>query len=240
MPSLIVLAAIVIVVVWLVAYMRAQKPVTTAQKLIQQHRYEEAAALDAHDSAEHLHRAEALKLLGRFDEAIAEYKRSDDPAAQEGIALALAHQHRDLDEAQRLMESTINLYPQIQEFQALGLAYILRRRGDSVAALRVYRDNAELLETRFRDDYTDPDPLLAETLVMYAELAQAAGDIDRAAELRTRAAEWAPGSVWSLGFSLTPAPAGETPHGSSASRSDRRTDARDSSSAPSRDRDRDR
>jgi tetratricopeptide (TPR) repeat protein len=190
--SLVLLAAVTIIVIWLVAYMRAQKPVTTAQNLIQQHRYEEAAALDD----EPIHRAEALKLLGRFDEAIAEYERSDDPAAQEGIALALAHQRRDLGDAQRMMEQTINLHPQIQEFQALGLAYILLRRGDRDAALRVYRDNAELLETRFRDDYTDPDPLLAETLVMYADLAEAAGDPSRAAALRAQAAAWAPGSIY--------------------------------------------
>src|SRR6185369_10591675 len=134
--------------------------------------------------------------LGRFDDAIEAYRRSDDPAAQEGIALSLAHAGRNLDEAQRTMESNINLYPQIQEFQALGLAYILLKRGDLEAALRVYRDNAELLETRFRDDYTDPDPLLAETLVMYAALAEASGDTARAQALRGRAAAWAPGSVW--------------------------------------------
>ena len=196
MLQIVLLVVVIIVVAWLVLYMRAQKPVTTAQQLIQQHRYNEAAALPANDSAEHLHRAEALKLTGRFDAAIAEYRLSDDPAAQEGIALALAHAGRDLEEAQRLMENTINLYPQIQEFQALGLAYILLRRGDRDAALRVYRDNAELLETRFRDDYTDPDPLLSETLVMYAELAQAAGELYRAAQLRTQAAQWAPQSVW--------------------------------------------
>ena len=196
MIEAVTLLAVAAIVVWLVLYMRAQKPVTTAQQLIQQHRYEEAAALPANDSAEHLHRAEALKLLGRFDDAIDEYKRSSDPAAQEGIALSLVHLRRHLDEAQRMMENTINLYPQILEFQALGLAYILLKRGDRDAALRVYRDNAELLETRFRDDYTDPDPLLAETLVMYAELAQAAGEMYRAAELRTKAAEWAPGSVF--------------------------------------------
>ncbi len=190
MIELVVLATLAVIVIGLVAYMRAQKPVTTAQKLIQMHRYEEAAALPE------FHRAEALKLLGRFDDAIAEYRRSNDPAAQEGIALALAHQKRDLGEAQRIMENTMNLHPQILEFQALGLAYILLRRGERDAALRLYRDNAELLETRFRDDYTDPDPLLAETLVMYAELADAAGERDRAAELRTRATAWAPGSVW--------------------------------------------
>jgi tetratricopeptide (TPR) repeat protein len=194
--TIVVLIVTIIAIVWLVAYMRAQKPVTTAQKLIQLHRYEDAAALDAHDSAAFLHRAEALKLLGRFEEAIAAYRRSDDPAAQEGIALALAHLGRDLDEAQRLMEKTIALYPQIQEFQALGLSYILLRRGDREAALRVYRDNAELLETRFRDDYTDPDPLLAETLVMYATLAAAAGEYELAAELHAKAAAWAPGSHW--------------------------------------------
>ncbi len=157
MVEAVVFAAAVILIVWLVAYMRAQKPVTTAQKLIQLHRYEEAAAIEPRDSAAHLHRAEALKLLGRFEEAIGEYKRSEDPAAEEGIALSLAHLGRDLDNAQRLMESTSALHPQIQEFQALGLAYILLRRGDRDAARRLYGDNAELLETRFRDDYTDPD-----------------------------------------------------------------------------------
>ncbi|HEX7419063.1 MAG TPA: hypothetical protein VF505_04205 [Thermoanaerobaculia bacterium] len=196
MLQIALLVAVILVVAWLVLYMRAQKPVTNAQKLIQLNRYEQAAALPANDSAEHLHRAEALKLTGRFDEAIAEYKLSDDPAAQEGIALALTHAGRDLNEAQRMMESTINRYPQILEFQALGLAYILLRNGDHDGALRLYRDNAELLEARFRDDYTDPDPLLAETLVMYAELAQEAGETFRAAELRMQAAQWAPGSVW--------------------------------------------
>lgn len=190
------LVVVILVVAWLVLYMRAQKPVTNAQKLIQLNRYAEAAALPASDSAEHLHRAEALKLMGKFDEAIAEYGLSGDPAAQEGIALTLAHAGRDLDDAKRLMESTINLYPQIQEFQALALAYILLRRGDRDGALRLYRDNAELLETRFRDDYTDADPLLAETLIMYAELEQASGENFRAAQLRTLAAQWAPGSVW--------------------------------------------
>lgn len=189
-----VLLAITVVV--LLAYMLAQKPVTTVQQLIQQRRYSEAAALPATDSAGHLHRAEALKLLGRFDEAIAEYAQSSDPAAREGRALALAHQRRDLDESKRVMEQTVATYPAIQEFQALGLAYIHLRRGELDAAMRLYRDNLELLETRFRDDYTDPDPLLAETLVLFAELAGAAGDNDRAATLRRQAAEWAPGSVW--------------------------------------------
>ena len=96
-----------------------------------------------------------------------------------------------------MMEETIALHPQIQEFQALGLAYILLRRGDRDDALRIFADNVELLETRFRDDYTDPDPLLAETLMMFAALSDAAGDPSRASALRTKAAEWAPGSVWS-------------------------------------------
>lgn len=186
----IVIAAFVI---WLAFYMFAQKPVTTAQLLIQQNRFAEAAQ---HETADPLHRAEALKLLGRFDEAIAAYTQSDDPAAKEGIALSLAHQGRDLDDAQRLMESHIALFPQIQEFQALGLAYILLKAGKRDDALRIYRDNVELLETRFRDDYTDRDPLLAETLFMYATLAEAAGDADRAAALRAQAKAWAPGSVF--------------------------------------------
>jgi len=191
------LAVIVIAVIllgWLAAWMLSQKPVTSAQQLIQQHRYEDAVAAAANDP---LHRAEALKLLGRFDEAIAAYRRSDDPAAREGIALSLAHLGRDIDEAKRLMEETIALHPQIQEFQALGLAYILLKRGDRDDALRIYADNVELLESRFRDDYTDPDPLLAETLVMFAALSDAAGDPSRANALRAKAAAWAPGSVWS-------------------------------------------
>lgn len=198
-----IITIIVIAVIWLVAYMRAQKPVSSVQRLIQRNRYEEAiTAADRllasfpTDSATQLHRAEALKLLGRFDEAIEAYQQSDDPAAREGIALLLAHLGRDLDQAKRLMEETIARYPQIQEFQALALAFILLRRGDREAALRVYRDNLELLETRFRDDYTDPDPLLAETLSIYARLVEADGDADRAAVLRARAAAWAPGSVW--------------------------------------------
>src|SRR3954454_4482734 len=193
MLQIAVVVIAVILIGWLAAYMLAQKPVTNAQQLIQQHRYEDAVAAATNDP---LHRAEALKLLGRFDEAISSYRRSDDPAAQEGIALSLAHLGRDLDEAGRLMEQNIALYPQIQEFQALALAYIFLRNGRRDDALRIYRDNAELLETRFRDDYTDPDPLLAETLWMYAALADASGDAARAQTLRGRAAEWAPGSVW--------------------------------------------
>jgi len=181
-------------VVWLLFYMFAQKPVTTVQQLIQQGRYADAVAAAGDDW---MHRAEALKLLGRFEEAIEAYRKSDDPAAREGIALSLAHLERDLDEAQRLMEEQINLYPQIQEFQALGLAYILLRAGKRDEALRVFGDNVELLETRFRDDYTDRDPLLAETLFMYAELTEAAGDRERAEALRAKAAAWAPGSIWS-------------------------------------------
>ena len=96
------------------------------------------------------------------------------------------------------MEEQIALYPQIQEFQALGLAYIFLRAGKREEALRIFRDNLELLETRFRDDYTDPDPLLAETLFLYAELSEAAGDRQRAAALRKKAAAWAPGSVWQV------------------------------------------
>ena len=194
MLQIAVVVTAVLLIGWLAAWMLAQKPATNAQQLIQQHRYEDAVTASANDP---LHRAEALKLLGKFDEAIASYRRSDDPAAREGIALSLAHLNRDLDEAKRLMEETIALHPQIMEFQALGLAYILLRRGEREDALRIYTDNLELLETRFRDDYTDPDPLLAETLVMFAALSEAAGDVTRATALRTQAALWAPGSVWS-------------------------------------------
>lgn len=197
MLTAVIVGATIVIVGFLLAYMLAQKSVTTVQQLIHQHRYEEAAQQPATDSAGHLHRGEALRLLGRFDDAIAAYKRSDDPAAREGIALSLAHQGRDLDEAKRLMEQTMAMFPQIQEFQALGLAYILLKKGEREAAMRTFGDNVELLETRFRDDYTDADPLLAETLFMFAELAQAAGDIERGIALRKQAARWAPGSVWS-------------------------------------------
>src|ERR1700730_9516634 len=133
-------------VVWLLLYMFSQKPVTSVQQLIQQGRYADAVAAAGDDW---LHRAEALKLQGRFEEAIESCRRSDDPAAREGIALSLAHLGRDLDEAQRLMEEQIALYPQIQEFQALGLAYVLLRAGKREAALRIFRDNLALLQTRF-------------------------------------------------------------------------------------------
>jgi tetratricopeptide (TPR) repeat protein len=184
MLQIAVVVTAVLLIGWLAAWMLAQKPATNAQQLIQDHRYEDAVIAAANDP---LHRAEALKLLGRFDEAIASYRRSDDPAAQEGIALSLAHLGRDLDVAKRLLEETIALHPQIQEFQALELAYVLLRRGEREEALRIFGDNVELLETRFHDDYTDPDPLLAETLVLLATLSEAAGDTARAATLRAQA-----------------------------------------------------
>lgn len=199
--GVVVLLVTIGLLAWLVLYMLAQKPVTSSQQLIHSHRYEEAVteagrqlAKNPRDSAAHLHRAEALKLLGRFEEAIDSYRRAGDPAAREGLALALAHMGKDLDQARSIMEETIAAYPQIQEFQALGLAYILLRGGNREEALRLFDDNLVLLQTRFTDDYTDPDPLLAETLWMFAELTKAAGDEARAAELRQKAAEWAPGS----------------------------------------------
>jgi tetratricopeptide (TPR) repeat protein len=193
--SVIVLLAALVLIGWLTAYMLSQKPVTSVQQLIQAHRYEDAA-LEAERQGDHLHRAEALKLMGRFDEAANAYRRSNDPAAREGVALSLAHLNRDLENARRMMEEQLAQYPQIQEFQALGLAWILLRSGDTDAALRLYRDNLELLETRFRDDYTDPDPLLAETLWMFAELADANGETAKADSLRRQARDWAPGSVF--------------------------------------------
>ncbi|MEO8381346.1 MAG: hypothetical protein ABI779_16930 [Acidobacteriota bacterium] len=174
---------------WLVAYMVAQKPITNVQQLIQQRRYEDAV-MEANRTNDPLHRAEALKLLGRYEEAIASYRQSEDPSAREGIALSLAHLGRDLDEARTLMETQIAQFPQIQEFQALALAYVLLRAGDREGALRLYGDNVELLETRFRDDYTDPDPMLAETLQLFAELAAANGEQSRADSLHRQARKW--------------------------------------------------
>ena len=174
---------------WLAAYMLSQRPITNAQQLIHQRRYEDAV-MEAARTGDHLHRAEALKLLGKFDEAIAAYKQTNDPSANEGIALSLTHLNRDLDEARRLMETQIAQQPQIQEFQSLALAWILLRSGEKEAALRLYRDNVELLETRFRDDYTDPDPLLAETLFLFSQLAEANGEDARADSLARQARSW--------------------------------------------------
>lgn len=174
---------------WLVAYMLAQRPITNVQQLLQQRRYEDAV-MEANRTGDHFHRAEALKLLGKYDEAIEAYKLANDPAAREGTALSLAHLGRDLGEARRLMETQIAQHPQIQEFQSLVLAFILLRVGDREAALRLYRDNVELLETRFRDDYTDPDPLLAETLYLFSVLAEANGEQARAESLARQAEQW--------------------------------------------------
>jgi len=174
---------------WLVAYMLAQRPITNAQQLIHQRRYEDAV-MEANRTGDDFHRAEALKLLGRFEEAIAAYRLSNDPAAREGIALSLAHLGRDLGEARSLMETQIAQHPQIQEFQSLALAWILLRSGDREGALRLYRDNVELLETRFHDDYTDADPLLAETLFLFSVLAEANGDEAKADSLRRQAEKW--------------------------------------------------
>ncbi|MEA2571603.1 MAG: hypothetical protein QOI24_3604 [Acidobacteriota bacterium] len=195
MLSVVVLVAAIIIIGWLAAWMLSQKPVTSVEQLIRQHRYADAAT-EAEKQRDHIHRGEALKLLGRFDEAAAAYRLSDDPAAEEGIALSLAHGGGDLDEAKQLMEQTIATHPQIQEFQALALAYVLLKRGEREAALRLFDDNLVLLQTRFHDDYTDADPLLAETLWMFGELSAAAGDEARATELRAKAAAWAPGSAW--------------------------------------------
>ena len=174
---------------WLVAWMLSQKPITNAQQLLQQRRYEDAV-MEAARTNDSFHRAEALKLLGRYDEAIEAYQQSTDPAAREGIALSLAHANRDLARARELMETQIAQHPQIQEFQSLALAYILLRAGDREGALRLYRDNVELLETRFRDDYTDPDPLLSETLYLYGVLADANGEEARADSLWRQAEKW--------------------------------------------------
>lgn len=174
---------------WLAAYMIAQKPITNVQQLIAQKRYADAV-MEADRTNDPLHRAEALKLLGRFEEAIRSYEQSDDPAAREGIALCRAHLGSNLDRAREMMELQIAQHPQIQEFQSLALAYILLRAGDREGALRLYRDNVELLETRFRDDYTDPDPLLSETLFLFSELAEANGEEARADSLLRQAELW--------------------------------------------------
>ena len=60
MTQVAVLTLATIVIVWLVFYMRAQKP-----------------------ADDNLQRGESLKSQGRFDEAFDSYRRSSDPAARE-------------------------------------------------------------------------------------------------------------------------------------------------------------
>ena len=177
--------------------MRAQKPATTAQRLIQQHRYDEAVVAAAQDP---LHRAEALKLLGRFDDAIAAYRQSDDPAAREGIALSLAHLGRDLDEAKRLMEETIALHPQIQEFQALGLAYILLNAASATTPCASTATTSSC--SRPASATTTPIPIRSSPRRSGCSptLADASGDAPPPAKmLRDRAATGPPqNSVWAM------------------------------------------
>jgi hypothetical protein len=206
--ELVVIAAVAAVLIWMVIYMRAQKPATSMQRLIQQNRYVEAVAEADRiiaggrvDSSAHIDRAEAEKLQGHFEEALRSYRdamRIDprDGAPREGIALTLTYLGHDPGEARQLMEETIASFPQIQEFQALALAYILLRSGERDLAQRLFEDNAVLLQTRFADDYTDPDPLLVETLFHYAELARDAGQKERANILSRRVIEWAPSSIF--------------------------------------------
>lgn len=174
---------------WVAALILSRKPITGAQELIQMRRYEDAV-MEAARTGDQFARGEALKLLGRFEDAVAAFRQSDDPSASEGVALSLAHLGRDLDEARDLMEKQIAWHPQIQEFQALALAWILLRLGRHDDALRIYRDNLELLETRFRDDYTDPDPQLSEMLHLFSQLAGANGETAKAQALESRAQAW--------------------------------------------------
>ena len=206
--ELLVIAAVAAVLVWMVVYMRAQKPATSVQRLIQQNRYGEAIAEADRiigggriDSSAHIDRAEAEKLQGNFEEALRSYRNAmridpRDGAPREGIALTLTYLGRDPGEARRMMEETIASFPQIQEFQALALAFILLRSGERELALRLFEDNAVLLQTRFADDYTDPDPLLVETLFHYAQLAREAGQEERASVLSRRLIDWAPASIF--------------------------------------------
>jgi|GEM_PF-497158 len=208
MTELLFIVVVIAAVLGLLAYMLAQKSDTAPQTLIHEGKFEEAVksadellARSKGDSSLHLHKAEALKLLGRFDEAIGEYQlklKADhrDAAAREGVALCLSFLGRDLDEARRLMEETMLQFPEIQEFQAISLAHIHLIRGEHETARRLFDDNAELVETRFSVDYTDRDPLLAETLYIFAELTLKYGTPDRALPYLKRVQEWAPASIF--------------------------------------------
>jgi len=198
-------------------YMRAQKRETSVLVLLQQHRYAEAVseadrALSSGtgDDATRLHRAEALKLIGNFAEAERGFREivkrtADDAAAIESLALTLAHQRVDCEEARSLMNRAITSYPQIQEFQAISLAYVELRCGKDEEALRIFEDNRLLVATRFQDDYTDPDPLLAETLYIYASLLRRAGENEEAQKCFAAVANWAPGSIFAEWVTKGPA-----------------------------------
>ena len=208
MLSIGIIAAVAASVIWLVLYMFSQKAVTTVQLLIQQGRYRDAVdeadralASNPADAATQMHRAEALKLLGKFEDALASYEkvialRPGDAASREGAALSRTFLGRDLESARQLMEETLAHYPEIQEFQALSLSYILLRLGRREEALRLFEDNLVLLQTRFDMDYTDRDPLLGETIYLYAELSRESGDVTRAQSLRQKVREYAPDSIF--------------------------------------------
>lgn len=206
--ELLLTAFFAICVIATVLYMRAQKPQTNIQSLMHQERYAEAISeadrligLKPDDASIRLHRAEAAKLMGNFEEALRSYRdamRLDDkdPTSREGIALCLTYLDRQPDQARALMEETMAGFPAIQEFQALALAYILIKQNRRDEALRLFDDNLVLLQTRFEVDYTDRDPLLAETLFHFAVLSEARGELTAAFELRTKVREWAPKSVF--------------------------------------------
>jgi tetratricopeptide (TPR) repeat protein len=195
-------------VLWLLTYMLLQKGESTVQGLIREYRYVDAIAeadrilgRKPEDNGTRLHRAEAAKLAGAFEEALGSYREilrrdSRDAAAREGEALTLAHLGRSLPEAIAMMETTLQVHPAILEFQALSLAFIELTAGRRDDALRLYSDNSVLLQTRFEMDYTDPDPLLAETLFLYATLAEAAGEREKAMALYAKVARYAPSSVF--------------------------------------------
>ena len=190
-----------------VLYMLSQRTPTNAQHLIQQGRFDEAVAEASraterapNDFSAWFHLAEGQKLSGRFAEALSSYEQSvrlspKDPAAHEGRALTRAYLG-DLESARRELEETIAAYPAIQEFQALALAWVLHRLGRVDESMRLFEDNAVLLETRFRDDYTDRDASLVETLFHYGVLSKAAGQRDRAESLFKQVIAWAPNSVF--------------------------------------------
>ena len=207
--ELLLTAVFAICVLVTVLYMRAQKPQTNIQSLIHQERYAEAISEAARvigskpdDAGIRIHRAEAAKLMGDFEEALRSYRdamRVDekDPSSREGVALCLTYLDRQPDQARIMMEETIAGFPAIQEFQALALAYILLEQNRKEEALRLFDDNLVLLQTRFEIDYTDRDPLLAETLYHFSVLSEARGETAAASALRARVRDWAPRSIFS-------------------------------------------
>ena len=213
---------------WLVGVHALAEAVTNAQQLIQQRRYEERSSKPPARTIPPPRRgAQAPRQIRRRDRVVPAVERSR--RARRHRALARAPRPRSRRSAAADGRDRSRSIRRSRSSRPSASPTSCCARGDREGALRLYRDNLELLETRFRDDYTDPDPLLAETLFLFAALAEANGERKREAGLAAASGEAGLGSPESTTLARE---LGETRRGSAASRSARRRDARDSSAGP--------